>query len=582
MQTQLLDIITTHFGPDFADKIEFSPVPRGQSGDLAMKFFALAKETKQSPIELAKQVQEKLATETLIEKTEIAGPYLNLFFASEFFFGEVLNAPISSPAYQNKTVVVEFSGPNTNKPLHLGHMRNHALGIALSNLYEACGANIKRVNIINDRGVHICKSMLAYDRFGNGETPEQTGEKSDAFVGRYYVKFSQEAKKDESLKDEIQAMLVKWEQGDKDVRALWQKMNDWTINGHAETYKRQGIKFDKAYKESDHYEKGVAFAQEGLKSGVFKQREDGTIYIDLSDHDMGEKVVLRADGTAIYLTQDLSLWPLRLADYGPNISEMVYVVGDEQNYYFKTVFISLEKLGLKGNTDFFHLGYGLVHLPDGRMKSREGTVVDADPTMNELHDLAYAEIRKRNADLDDNQAHTIAEQIQNAAWKFYLLSTSPRKTITFDKENSIKFEGATGPYLQYAGVRMKSIFRKATEEKREKRKEKSTKSPAETSYLAPLTSHFIALLGKPEKPLGVKILEFQSVIERATETKNPTYLVTYLLELAQDWSSYYANNSILNAETKELKQARLALAHKTYTVLEKGLAILGIEIPEVM
>lgn len=562
MEKTLRSALEKIFGKDFASKVEFSAVPKGQSGDLALKFFQLTKELGKSPVDIAKDVAETCKKIPGISETEIAGPYLNIHFSSTEFFSSVFQTPLQSDLLKNKNIVLEFSGPNTNKPLHLGHMRNHALGLSVSNVLEACSAKVHRVNIINDRGVHICKSMLAYDRFGNGDTPEVSGKKSDHFVGDYYVRFEQESKKDESLKDEVQKMLIQWENGDANVRKLWKKMNDWTLSGHQETYARQGIHFEKAYSESDYYLAGKDLAEKGLAEKKFQKRDDGAIVINLEDEGLDEKVILRADGTSIYLTQDLAVAAARKKDFNPD--ELIYIVADEQNYHFKVLFLCLEKLGLLNRDECFHLGYGLVHLPDGRMKSREGTVVDADNLMDELKGLALTQIKERNADMDTKSQEKIAEQIQNAAWKFFLLSTSPKKGITFDKDKSIQFEGATGPYLQYAGVRMKSIFRKA-----DFTPEKNPEKYAE-------------FLGDAEKPLGVKIAEFPKVLSRSGETKNPTYVLTYLLELSQEWSSYYANNSILNAETEDLKNARLHLAHKVFEVLEKGLHILGIEIPERM
>ncbi|MCF7812753.1 arginine--tRNA ligase [Candidatus Gracilibacteria bacterium] len=561
MQELVRQYLTRSWDAEKAERIQFSAVPKGQFGDLALSFFELAKTENVSPVQIAQEVQKILTGSNFVEETKGVGPYLNISFDLNTFFVQVLNTPLYTEFSKGKTIVLEFSGPNTNKPLHLGHMRNHALGIAVANLLGQSGATVHRVNIINDRGVHICKSMLAYQRWGQDETPEKTGEKPDHFVGRYYVKFEQEAKKDESLKNEIQNMLVQWESGDPKVRELWEKMSHWALTGHEKTYARQGVEFEKEYRESEHYQSGVEAVQEGFKKGVFQKREDGTLFIDLSEEGLDEKVVLRADGTAIYLTQDIGLAKLRYDEFHPD--EMIYVVADEQNYHFQVLFLCLEKLGLLDKKHLHHLGYGLVNLPHGRMKSREGTVVDADNLMDDLSNLALTEIKKRNPDLSQNEAQKIAEQIMNAAWKFYLLTTNPRKTITFNPEQSIAFEGATGPYLQYAGVRMKSIFKKAGS---------SLESNKES----------VGFLEKAEKPLGRKILEFPDVLDRSAEQKNPTYLVTYLLELAQTWSSYYSEHSILKAETDDLKKARLALAHKVYNVLEAGLGILGIEIPEVM
>lgn len=556
MEQLVLTWLQKTFDQEFCSKIEFSPVPRGQNGDLAMKFFQLTKSEGQSPVQIAERVAQALADNDIIEKTEMAGPYLNLSFAPEHFFEQVLQTPLQGNTSKGQNIVIEFSGPNTNKPLHLGHMRNHALGISVSNLLEAVGATVHRANIINDRGVHICKSMLAYQKWGNGELPNK---KSDHFVGDWYVRFDQESKKDASLIDEAKAMLLKWENGDEEVRALWKKMSGWALEGHAKTYKRQGIHFEKEYYESEHYTEGRTLAENGLKKGVFQKRDDGAIIVDLEEEGLDEKVVLRADGTSIYLTQDLAVATARMKDFNPD--QMMYVVADEQNYHFKVLFSCLNRLELIEPKHLHHLGYGLVNLPDGRMKSREGTVVDADNLMDELQTLASDEIAKRHDDWSENDINDTAEKIQDAAWKFYLLQTSPKKSITFDAKKSIAFEGATGPYLQYAAVRIQSILRKAGEQPK---------------------TNVSEYLGEEEKILGAKILTFPDVLNRAAENLNPTYVVTYLLELAQDWSSYYAANSVLKADTPELISARVALAEKVLSVLEKGMEVLGFQAPERM
>ena len=566
MEQLLLQFLEKHIEQKMCSMFQFTAVPKGQNGDLAMSFFAAAKACPElvsgSPVQMATDVAQKLEDCELLEKTKITGPYLNLFFKNEVFFSQVFETPLGSKMMSGKTIVLEFSGPNTNKPLHLGHMRNHALGISVSNLLEQVGAKVHRVNIINDRGVHICKSMLAYQKWGNDETPESTGIKPDLFVGNLYVRFDQELKKDESLMDGVQEMLKLWEAGESETMALWKKMGDWALAGHAKTYTRQGIKFEKDYFESEYYKKGKDIAAQGLKSKVFKKRDDGAVIIDLSDEGLDEKVILRPNGTSVYVTQDLAVAQARKKDFNPD--QLMYVVADEQNYHFKVLFSCLEKLGLLKKEECHHLGYGLVNLPDGRMKSREGTVVDADTLMDELSGLALEAIEKRNPELSEDEAKKMAEQIQNAAWKFYLLSTSPKKSITFDSQKSIQFEGATGPYLQYAGVRIKSIVKKA-------------ELKPGFSFLNPGL-----VLGEAEKPLGIKIIEFPKALEKAAETLNPTYVVTYLLELAQEWSSFYAENSVLKADSEELKNARLQLAQKVLEVLTTGLAILGIEIPEKM
>ncbi len=568
MEKLILDYLTKNWSKENTDKIIFAPVPKGNDGDLALNVFQLTKILQKSPFELLEEIKKILEKCNLIEKTEITGPYLNLFFNSEIFFEQVFKTPLKSDILSNKNIVLEFSGPNTNKPLHLGHMRNHALGISVANILETAGANMHRVNIINDRGIHICKSMLAYKYFGNNETPESTNKKSDHFVGDYYVRFETESKKNSKLNDEIQEMLVKWENNNPEVRKLWKKMNNWTLDGHQITYKRQGIKFEKTYLESQYYLKGKKIAQMGLKNGAFIKDKDGKIIIDLEDVNLGQKVVLRADGTSIYLTNDLAVAVARDKDFN-HPDSIIYTVADEQNYYFKTLFHSLDKLGVIDADKCYHLSYGLVNLPDGRMKSREGTVVDADDLMDRLHTIAENKIKETNPDTSEQEIYTVAEQIQNAAWKFYLLRTGPKKSITFDSKKSIDFTGSTGPYLQYAGVRIKSILNK--------------------SNLSPLffkegeiKQSEMGVFSKSEKPLGVKIMQWPKVLEKSAIEKNPTYIGTYLMELAQTWSSFYAENSVLNAKTKELKNARLALAHKVFDVLETGLNCLGIEIPEKM
>ena len=563
MEKLILDYLSKNWSADNADKIIFAPVPKGNSGDLALNVFQLTKLLKKSPPEILGEIQKTLGHCDLLEKTEITGPYLNLFFSSEEFFKQVFDTNLTSDVLLNKKIVLEFSGPNTNKPLHLGHMRNHALGLSVSKILEKAGANVHRVNIINDRGVHICKSMLAYKYFGNDSTPENANKKSDHFVGDYYVRFETESKKNSALTDEVQIMLKDWENNDPEVRILWGKMNNWTLSGHQETYKRQGIEFEKNYFESEYYEQGKDIAEKGLSNNVFTKRDDGTIIIQFEDENLGEKVILRADGTSIYLTQDLAIAVARNEDFHPD--EMIYIVADEQNYHFKVLFECLNKLKVLDTKKLFHLGYGLVHLPDGRMKSREGNVVDADNLMDQLHEIAAQKIKESNSDLSEQKVYTTAEQIQNAAWKFYLLRTGPKKSITFDSNKSIDFTGSTGPYLQYAGVRIRSILNKY-----------QSNSELETSNLK------LSALADHEKPLGVKILEWPKVLERAAIEKNPTYIATYLTELAQTWSSFYAENSVLKAETQELIEGRIALAKKVFDILEIGLDCLGIEIPERM
>ncbi len=560
MQDIICSYLQNHINIELVDLIDFSPVPKGQKGDKALTFFRLARHTNTNPDEWIEKVQNILKQSPDIEDLLVSGKYLNVSFRNESFFRSVFATELSF-SHTQKNIVLEFSGPNTNKPLHLGHMRNHALGISLSCILEAVGATVHRVNIINDRGVHICKSLLAYQLFGNGETPESVSKKPDHFVGDYYVRFEQESKEDETLKNKVQEVLQQWEEGDESTRALWKKMNEWTLAGHAQTYTRQGVQFEKVYKESETYLQGKTIAEEGVQKEVFQRRDDGAIVIDLTDAKLDEKVVLRADGTSIYLTQDLAVAVQRDTDFH-HPDEMIYIVADEQNYHFQVLFLCLDRLGVLDTDRLFHLGYGMVHLPTGRMKSREGTVVDADNLMDELSDNAFEKVRERNPELSESEARAIAESIMNAGWKFYLLSCGPKKSITFDPEASLAFEGATGPYLQYAGVRIKSLLRKSS---------------------VSLSDGFhMDSLGSEEKELGIKILEWKEVLFKAAHHKNPTYIATYLLELAQVWSRYYAETPILNASDQKIVIARLSLAQKTLSVLEHGLRLLGISVPEKM
>jgi len=563
MEALVLEFLEKYFDSDFCENIQFSPVPKGNSGDLAVNFFRLTKSLGKSPIQIAEDVKTVLAKIDIIEKAEIAGPYLNLFFKTDIFFDKVLQTKTDLDIFKNQKILIEYSSPNTNKPLHLGHMRNHALGLSLSRIFKKVGTNLVQVSIFNDRGVHICKSMLAYQQFGNGETPESVGKKSDHLVGDYYVKFDKEAKDDPSLNEQAQQMLVDWEAGNPEVLALWKLMNNWAYEGYEATYARQNLKFDAKYYESDLYKLGKEYVLQGLKDGILQKTEDGAIYIDMEEIGLDKKVLLRSNGTTVYMTQDLGTTVKKQQDFEPD--QQIWIVADEQNYHFKVLFYTLEKLGLLKADNLYHLGYGLVNLPNGRMKSREGTVVDADNLMDDLHKIAAKKIRKHNTEFTDEEIYKTAEQIQNAAWKFYLLKTSPGKMITFDAEKSIDFQGATGPYLQYAGVRIKSIIAKSGKDL-----DKIAKNSRDFEF------------GDAEKVLGVKILEFPKVLKRAALDKNPTLIATYLLELSQNWASFYADNSVLNAETKQKIDSRLILAKKVLDVLDSGLDCLGIEIPERM
>ena len=566
MKTLIEQLLCDKLGTEVYTLLDLAPIPHNQSGDLALRVFRFAKSANLPPVQAAEQIAAKLCDIPQIRSVDLAGAYVNITFADTFFFEDAFQTPAHLQTYKDENILIEFSSPNTNKPLHLGHMRNHALGVALAGIFETMGATVHRACIVNDRGVHICKSMLAYQKFGNGETPGSTGLKGDHFIGKYYVKYEQAAKEDPSLNEEIQTMLEAWEAGDAETLRLWKQLDTWARDGMQQTYDRQGIAFDKVYLESELYTEGKGYVEEGLRKNILKKREDGAIVLDLTDEGLDEKVLLRPNGTTVYMTQDLATTMHKQKDFQP--TRQLWVVADEQNYHFRVLFLCLQKLGLFPADDksLVHVGYGLVNLPDGRMKSREGNVVDADNLMDELSGIAQAEIMKRAPSLSEQDAHIIAEKIMNAAWKYYLLATSPRKTVTFDAQQSIQFEGATGPYLQYAGVRIQSLFMKAGIAM-------ESLSPDLDTYTA---------LGEAEKLLAAKIREYPHVLQKAAEQYSPTYVTTYLTELAQLWSSYYAQTSILNAESETLKTARLTLAAKVYELLSAGLHSLGIEIPSQM
>jgi len=561
MEGKIREFLVENMDPKWIPDITLAPIPKGKSGDIAMAFFIVAKKTGKSPNSIAKTVSEKINSAPFLEKSEIVGPYLNLFIKPNDACIAAIETPLENEEKKGKTIVVEYSSPNTNKPLHLGHMRNHALGISFSRILETTGAKVVRTSVINDRGIHICKSMLAYEKWGNGKTPENTGEKSDTFVGRFYVRFETESKKNSALKEEAQTMLQQWEAGDDKIKALWKQMNNWALQGHEKTYKRQDVVFDKKYYESETYTLGKKFAEKGLKDGIFYEK-DGAVWLDLSAEKLDQKIIIRSDGTTVYITQDLATTFLRYEDF--HFDEHIWVVADEQNYHFKVLITALQKLHLVSSEKLFHLAYGLVNLPDGRMKSREGNVVDADNLMDELSQEASKKIKENHPDWDEEKIKKTAEMVQDAAWKFFLLKPTPVKTMIFDAEKSIDFLGATGPYVQYAIVRIKSLLEKAQEEKIDWKSQKN-----------------FSKAGKNEKVLAIKILEWPEVLRRSVNEKNPGFISTYVMELAQSWSKFYAENQILKAP-EETKKIRLKIAEKTQEVLEKALFLLGISVPEKM
>ncbi len=528
--------------------------PDPKMGDYAFPCFKL----KESP----QKIKEKLPELEFIQKVDVVGPYLNFFLKPNVLAKETLTeiykkAKSYGTARENKKIVVEYCGPNTNKPLHLGHLRNMALGNSMCNLLQFIGNKVSPVNIVNDRGIHICQSMLAYIKWGDNKEPDK---KSDHFVGDYYVLFSKKAKENPQLKEEAQELLVKWENNDPEVRKIWQKMNAWTIKGHNQTYKTFGISFDKEYFESNYYQKGKEIVEKGLKKKIFHKNEFGAVIAPLEKLGLSDKVVLRADGTSIYITQDMYLAYLRYRDF--KFDKMVYVVASEQKLHFQQLFKILELLGEKYAQNMYHLSYGLVHLPSGRMKSREGTVIDADDVMEEVFQLAKREIVSRHHDLTEEEVKKRAKAISLGAIKFFMLQTDAVKDIIFNPEESLSFEGETGPYIQYTHARACSILRKANVE---------------------INIHASFENFNREEELAVikRLYEFPEIVMRSAQTYKPHHLAHYLISVAQAFNEFYHKCPVIS-ENKNQMKARLLLVDSTRQILDSGLNLLGIKAPKEM
>jgi arginyl-tRNA synthetase len=541
---------------DFTTLITIPPDPK--MGDYAFPCFRLGK----NPKEEAEKLKAKLKLTALFERIEVNGPYLN-FFVNKAILSQQTLTEISKQknkfgrGSENKDIIVEFCSPNTNKPLHLGHVRNMALGDAMNKIIAFQGNKVHPVEIVNDRGVHICKSMLAYQKWGNNQKPSK---KTDHFVGDFYVLYAQHEKENPELEKEAQQMLVKWENGDKKVRALWKKMNSWVLKGFKQTYKRFGIKFEKEYFESEFYVYGKEIAQEGLDKNLFYRDESGAIMVDLEKYGLGKKAVLRADGTSIYFTQDLYLAELRNKDY--KFDELIYVVASEQNLHFKQLFKVLDLLNRPYAKNLFHLSYGMVNLPTGKMKSREGTVVDADDLMDELSQLAEEEVKKRYTNLSAAEIKTRAEFIALGALKFYMLRIDAVKDMIFNPQESISFEGETGPYVQYTHARACSILRKA-----------NLKISPKVKY---------DLLKEKEELALVKLLyDFPEVARKSALQHKPHLICNHLIFLSQAFNEFYHAHQVIS-EDKELMKARILLVDGVRQVLDNGLSLLGIYAPKEM
>ncbi len=542
---------------------ELLEVPKNpEMGDYALPCFILAKEMKKSPNEIAKEIATKIKPDKNIEKAEAAGPYVNFFINKIKLAGEIIDRVSKEKDKYgsgkiNEKTVIEICSPNSNKPLHLGHARNIVFGQSVANICKFMGNDLEIVSVNNDRGVHICKSMIAYEKFGNGMTPEKANKKSDHFVGDYYVKFAQAAKEDNDLEKEAQECLQKWEKGDKETIELWKKINKWAFDGFAETYKLFGLDFDKEYFESEIYEKGKKIVNDALKKGLVKKEKDGSVYIDLKKEGLGKKTLLRKDGTSIYITQDLYLAVNRYEDF--KFDKMIYVVASEQDYHFKVLFSILEKLGYKWADRLHHLNYGLVHLESGRMKSREGTVVDIDNLIKDLKDIAIKEIENRYPDIFADEAQERALAISLAALRYYFLKIDRVKETTFKPEESLRFEGDTGPYLLYSYARAKSILRKANY----KKEKKFTIEKPENN----------------EKSLITEIANFPEIVQQAYRNLAPNTIANYSYELAKKFNEFYHNIPVVGSEQE---QFRLKLVDAFSQTLKNSLNLLGINVIEEM
>ena len=567
-------------------------------GNLTLVVFPLLKISRKKPEDTAEEIGAYLKEhcEAVADYNVVKG-FLNLTISTEAWIG-LLNDINAQPHFGEKQptadsplVMVEYSSPNTNKPLHLGHVRNNLLGWSLSKIMEANGNKVIKTNIVNDRGIHICKSMLAWLKWGNGETPESSGKKGDHLIGDYYVAFdkhyreecaelktqymaqgmdeekaTEKAKAEAPLIKEAHEMLVKWEQGDPEVRALWQRMNEWVYAGFDETYKALGVSFDKIYYESNTYLEGKKKVEEGLAKGLFFRKEDNSVWADLTDEGLDQKLLLRADGTSVYMTQDIGTADMRFRDFP--IDKMIYVVGNEQNYHFQVLSILLDRLGFKWGKDLVHFSYGMVELPNGKMKSREGTVVDAD----DLIAAMIAEARQTSdelgkfKDMSEEEKQEIARIVGMGALKYFILKVDARKNMLFNPEESIDFNGNTGPFIQYTYARIRSVMRKAEAD--------GLQIPAALPANAPLNEKEINLIQK--------LNDYGAAVAQAGQDYSPSGIANYCYELTKEFNQFYHDYSILNAESQEEKITRLVLANNVGKVIKNGMALLGIEVPERM
>ena len=576
------------YGMDATDKMLQLQKTRSEfEGNLTLVVFPFVKAARKSPEQTANEIGQYLVEHCqAVEKYNVVKGFLNLSIGDGAWLSllkaidEDEHFGTKQATNDSKLVMIEYSSPNTNKPLHLGHVRNNLLGWSLAQIMEANGYRVVKTNIVNDRGIHICKSMLAWLKYGNGETPESSGKKGDHLIGDYYVAFDkhyreevkqlvaqgmdeEKAKQEAPLIKEAHEMLVKWEQGDPEVRALWEKMNAWVYAGFDETYKKMGVGFDKIYYESQTYLKGKAKVEEGLEKGLFERHEDGSVWADLTNEGLDQKLLLRSDGTSVYMTQDIGTAEMRYEDFP--IDKMIYVVGNEQNYHFQVLSILLDRLGFKWGKELTHFSYGMVELPNGKMKSREGTVVDADDLMELMVEDAYKtsmELGKFD-DMTEDERHEITRIVGMGALKYFILKVDARKNMLFNPEESIDFNGNTGPFIQYTHARIRSILRKAVE-----------------GIISPMS--LTGPISPKEVELIQKMNEFGAVVEQAGKDYSPSGIANYCYELTKVFNQFYHDYSILNEPDEHKKAVRLMLAKNVAKIIKTGMGLLGIEVPERM
>ena len=596
MVTSVIEAVKALYGQDVPEKmVQIQKTKAGFEGNFTLVVFPFLKISKKKPEDTAQEIGEWMKEHVeIVADFNVVKGFLN-FVISQTAWLELLNDIDADEHFGEKTatedsplVMIEYSSPNTNKPLHLGHVRNNLLGWSLAQIMAANGNKVVKTNIVNDRGIHICKSMLAWLKWGNGETPESSGKKGDHLIGDYYVLFDkhyreeiaklkeqfiaqgidekeaeERAKAEAPLIQEAHEMLVEWEQNDPEVRALWEKMNSWVYAGFDETYKKLGVSFDKIYYESQTYLKGKAKVEEGLAKGLFERHEDNSVWADLTDEGLDQKLLLRSDGTSVYMTQDIGTAEMRFNDYP--IDKMIYVVGNEQNYHFQVLSILLDRLGFKWGKELVHFSYGMVELPNGKMKSREGTVVDADDLMQLMVDDALKtsiELGKF-ADMSDEERNEIARIVGMGALKYFILKVDARKNMLFNPEESIDFNGNTGPFIQYTHARIRSILRKAVN------------NNCQLSIVN-------CQLNSKEIELIQKMNEYGAAVEQAGKDYSPSGIANYCYELTKVFNQFYNDYSILNEPDEQKKQLRLILARNVAKIIKNSMALLGIEVPERM